>query len=84
MNSMAISLGGLRASMAQFQASASNIVQARIQNNQATTLKAQATGQRDFAHSIVQQRIAVSNFRANIAAINAQDKMTKATLDLIC
>jgi hypothetical protein len=72
MNSLAISLGGLNASVALFARSASNIV------------RAQTTATADFASSIVQQKMAVAGFRANIAAIKAQDSMTKATLDLIC
>jgi hypothetical protein len=72
MSSFAISLGGLNASVAQFTRNASNIV------------RAQTTATDDFAASIVEQKMAMASFRANIAAIKAQDSMTKATLDLIC
>jgi hypothetical protein len=72
MSSLAISLGGLNASIAQFARSASNIV------------RAQSNATVDFAASIVEQKMAVADFRANIAAIKAQDRMTQATLDLIC
>ena len=84
MNSLSISLGGLRASTAMFEQSASNIVRASTLGTQADGLKAQAMGSDDFARSIVAQKMAVTSFRANIAAIKAQDQMTKTTLDLIC
>ncbi|HUO89346.1 MAG TPA: hypothetical protein VMU08_09240 [Rhizomicrobium sp.] len=84
MDSLAISLGGLRASTAMFERSASNIVRATMLDTQAAGTRANATAEVDFARSIVDQKLAVSSFRANVAAIKAEDAMTKATLDLIC
>jgi hypothetical protein len=72
MSSLSISLAGLNASVAQFTRGASTIV------------RAQAGATADFATGIVEQKMAVASFRANIAAIKAQDDMTKTTLDLIC
>jgi hypothetical protein len=71
MGSLSISLAGLNASVAQVARSASTIVRAQ-------------TGATDFANGLVEQKMAVASFRANIAAIKAQDEMTKTTLDLIC
>jgi hypothetical protein len=37
----------------------------------------------DFAADLVGQSMALATYRANLAVINAQDRMSKVTLDLI-
>jgi flagellar basal body rod protein FlgC len=90
MDAMAISVSGLRVSTAQFQASASNIARASIPI--ATDNSASPAGSpppplslagTDFGADLVGMTMALANYRANLAAISAENRMSRATIDLI-
>ena len=65
---MSIAIAGLRASTARFAASANRVVQQRDV---------------DLAAELVQQKLAVTEFKANVAVLKTADQMAKATLDIL-
>jgi flagellar hook protein FlgE len=95
MADLSVPLSGLQASVAQLSASAANIVNAETPGytpvgvEQTTTENGGvATHQvglktSDFAADLVGQTMALANYRANLAVIEAQNRMDKVTLDLI-
>ncbi len=90
MSAFDISLSGLRTSTAQFETAASNVVRASVppanntpassDSNPPPPLSLAGT---DFGADLVGMTMALVNYRANIAAIKAEEQMTKATVDLI-
>lgn len=92
---LSVPLSGLQASVAQLSASAANIANAETPGytpvgvEQTTTENGGvATHQvglktSDFAADLVGQTMALANYRANLAVIEAQNRMSKVTLDLI-
>ena len=92
---LSVPLSGLQASVAQLSASAANIANAETPQyapvgvEQTTTENGGvATHQvglktSDFAADLVGQTMALANYRANLAVIEAQNRMSKVTLDLI-
>jgi flagellar basal body rod protein FlgC len=91
MDAFSISLAGLRASAAQFEASASNIVRASlpVAHDAAPSQSASSPppplslSGLDFGTDLVGMTQALANYRANIAAINAENRIWKSTVDLI-
>jgi flagellar hook protein FlgE len=90
MDAMAISVSGLKASAAQFEASASNAVRPSLPltsggssgSNSAPPPPLSMSGL-DFGADLVGMTMALANYRANLAVIGAESRMTKATIDLI-
>lgn len=92
---LSVPLSGLQASVAQLSASAANIANAETPGYapvgvEQTTMEnggvaAHQVGLRtsDFAADLVGQTMALANYRANLAVIEAQSRMSKVTLDLI-
>jgi flagellar basal body rod protein FlgC len=90
MSAFDISLSGLRASTAQFETAASNVVRASVPPANSAPASSGANpppplslAGTDFGADLVGMTMALANYRANIAAIKAEDQMTKATVDLI-
>ena len=95
MADLSVPLSGLQASVAQLSASAANIVNAEtpgytpVAAVPSTTETGGVTTREvglktsDFAADLVGQTMALANYRANLAVIEAQNRMDKVTLDLI-
>jgi flagellar hook protein FlgE len=76
--------------MAQFEASASNIVRASVPlasvgstGSSSSPPPPLSMSGLDFGADLVGMTLALANYRANIAAIKAEDRMWKSTVDLI-
>jgi flagellar basal body rod protein FlgC len=89
---LSVPLSGLQASVAQLSASAANIANAEtspVGVEQTTTENGGVAAHQvslktsDFAADLVGQTMALANYRANLAVIDAQSRMSKVTLDLI-
>ena len=88
MNSLAISLSGLRTAEAQFNASAAEVQRAvtptapaadqPVRNIEPITLSGG-----DLAAGLVGQMMALTSYRANIRALNSALEMQKTAVDLI-
>lgn len=63
-----IAIAGLSASAARFAASANRVVQQQDV---------------DLAAELVQQKLAVIEFKANVAVLKTADQMAKAALDIL-
>jgi hypothetical protein len=88
MDAMATSVSGLRASAAQFEASAVNVVRAtqpgaNDPSGGANPPPPLSMSGMDFGADLVGMTMALANYRANIAAIDVEARMSKATVDLI-
>jgi flagellar basal body rod protein FlgC len=90
MSAFDISLSGLRASSAQFERAASNIVRASIPtltdgaaSPSASPPPPLSLAGVDFGADLVGATLALANYRANIAVLKVADRITKDTLDLI-
>ena len=81
-----ISQAGLRASAEQFTAYAADIVRQTTAATSPATAGSSgplSSGPDNLAADMVGQMVAVANYRANISALNAADRMAKITIDLI-
>jgi hypothetical protein len=90
MDAMAISVSGLKASAARFEASESNIVRAGIPLTSGGSPGPSSSpppplsmSGLDFGADLVGMTMALANYRANLAMIGAENRMSKATIDLI-
>jgi len=90
MDAMAISASGLKASAAQFEASARNVARASVPPTSDSSTG--STGSPppplsmsglDFGADLVGMTMALANYRANLAVISTENRMSKATIDLI-
>ena len=90
MDATTISLSGLKASAAQFERSATNVVRDGVPV--ANAVSANPGGNPppplsmsglDFGADLVGMTMALANYRANIAAIGAENRMAQVTVDLI-
>ena len=90
MDAMAISVSGLKASAAQFEASASNVARAIIPPTSEASSGTSSSpppplsmSGLDFGADLVGMTMALANYRANLAAISTENRVPKATIDLI-
>ena len=65
---MSIAIAGLNASSARFASSANRVV---------------AQQDVDLAAELVQQKLALIEFKANVSVLKTADQMAKATLDIL-
>ena len=90
MDAFSISLSGLRASTAQFETSPTDIVRASLpvalDTKPATSSSPPpplSLSGLDFGADLVGMTQALANYRANIAAIDAENRVWKSTVNLI-
>lgn len=90
MDAFSISLSGLRASTAQFEASAASLVRASLPaahdaapSQSGSPPPPLSLSGLDFGADLVAMTQALANYRANIAAINVENRVWKTTVDLI-